>query len=77
MKIADLIDQQLLHWLRYKGVNASSASYWESSYADLFSAPRMEVYVSYRLPDGQQGERLFEGSLSSFIDELDAVKGYL
>lgn len=76
MKIADLIDQQLLHWLRYKGVNASSVSYSEVITV-VEDCPESTVEVYYHLPNGDQGYRTFWGSLESFIDELDAVKGYL
>lgn len=75
MKIAELLEQKLKLWLLYKGVSAAHASISEGISND-YGDYSHETYIFYTCPDGTQGSRTFDGSLESFIDELDAVEEY-
>lgn len=76
MKIADLMTVKIQQWLAYKGVNATLVDYDVETYMQSDGAPTQQTVVYYRVPSGEQDARIFQGSLRSFIEELDAVEGY-
>jgi hypothetical protein len=72
VKLSDLLQEKLLEWLRTRGVHAVSATVDEMIEND-YGNYRIETYVYYRLPNGDQGSEYYAGPLTSLIDQLDSV----